>query len=221
MADKIVVKAEKREGRGKNDTRRLRAAGKVPVVVYGGGGESVAAVADLKDLAAILRTDSGPNTLFSFEIEGVGADDVIFQDRQIDPLKGRLVHADLRRFSKGEKIEVLVSIHLVGEPIGVKEDGAMLEQQLREVKVLCEPANIPDYLEIDVSEMNTGDSVHVSDLKTASNVEIQEAPDALVAALHIVKEVELEPEVEAVEPEIVGEEGETPADGEGGEEPGE
>ena len=220
MADKIVVKAEKREGRGKNDTRRLRAAGKVPVVVYGGGGESVAAVADLKDLAAILRTDSGPNTLFSFEIEGVGAEDVIFQNRQIDPLKGRLLHADLRRFSKGEKIEVMVSIHLVGEPIGVKEDGAMLEQQLREIKVLCEPANIPDFLEIDVSEMRTGDSVHVSDLKVASNVEILDEPDTLVAALHIVKEVELEPEVEEVEPEIVGEEGETPA-AEGGEESGE
>lgn len=219
MADKIVVKAVKREGRGKNDTRRLRAAGKVPVVVYGGGGESIAAVAELKDLAAILRTDSGPNTLFSFEIEGAGTDDVIFQDRQIDPLKGRLVHADLRRFSKGEKIEVTVSIHLVGEPIGVKEDGAMLEQQLREVKVLCEPANIPDFIEIDVSEMVTGDSVHVSDLKVASNVEILEAPETLVAALHIVKEVELEAEVEAGEPEVVGEEGETPA--EGGEESGE
>ena len=219
MADKIVVKAVKREGRGKNDTRRLRAEGKVPVVVYGGGGESVAAVADLKDLAAILRTDSGPNTLFSFEIEGAGTDDVIFQDRQIDPLRGRLVHADLRRFSKGEKIEVTVSIHLVGEPIGVKEDGAMLEQQLREVKVLCEPANIPDFIEIDVSEMKTGDSVHVSDLKVASNVEILEAPETLVAALHIVKEVELEAEVEAVEPEVIGEEGETPA--EGGDESGE
>jgi large subunit ribosomal protein L25 len=220
MADKIVVKAVKREGRGKNDTRRLRAEGKVPVVVYGGGGESVAAVAELKDLAAILRTDSGPNTLFSFEIEGAGTDDVIFQDRQIDPLRGRLVHADLRRFSKGEKIEVTVSIHLVGEPIGVKEDGAMLEQQLREIKVLCEPANIPDFIEMDVSELKTGDSIHVSDLKVASNVEILEAPEALVAALHIVKEVELEAEVEAVEPEVVGEEGETPA-GEGGDESGE
>ena len=219
MADKIIVKAVKREGRGKNDTRRLRAEGKVPVVVYGGGGESVAAVAELKDLAAILRTDSGPNTLFSFEIEGAGTDDVIFQDRQIDPLKGRLVHADLRRFSKGEKIEVTVSIHLVGEPIGVKEDGAMLEQQLREVKVLCEPANIPDFIEFDAAEMKTGDSVHVSDLKVASNVEILEAPETLVAALHIVKEVELEAEVEAAEPEVIGEEGEAPA--EGGEESGE
>lgn len=210
MADKIVVKAEKREGRGKNDSRRLRVEGKVPVVVYGGGGESVSAVADLKDLAAILRSDSGPNTLFTFEIEGAGTDDVIFQDRQIDPLKGRLLHADLRRFSKGEKIEVTVSIHLVGEPAGVKEDGAMLEQQLREVKVLCEPANIPDFIEVDVSEMKLGEMVHVSDLKVAGNVEIHESPDTLVAALHTVKEPELEAEVEATEPEVIGSEGEAP-----------
>jgi large subunit ribosomal protein L25 len=204
MADKIVVKAEKREGRGKNDSRRLRVEGKVPVVVYGGGGESVSAVADLKDLAAILRSDSGPNTLFSFEIEGVGSDDVIFQDRQIDPLRGRLVHADLRRFSKGEKIEVTVSIHLVGEPAAVKDDGAMLEQQLREVKVLCEPANIPDFIEVDVSEMKMGEMLHVSDLKVAGNVEIQEPAETLVAALHAVKEVELEAETEAAEPEVIG-----------------
>lgn len=217
MADKIVVKAEKREGRGKNDSRRLRVEGKVPVVVYGGGGESVSAVADLKDLAAILRSDSGPNTLFSFEIEGVGSDDVIFQDRQIDPLKGRLVHADLRRFSKGEKIEVTVSIHLVGDPAAVKEEGAMLEQQLRDVKVLCEPANIPDFIEVDVSEMKMGEMLHVSDLKVAGNVEIQEAGDTLVAALHAVKEVELEAEVEATEPEVIGSEGETPEGGTDGE----
>lgn len=206
MADKIVVKAEKREGRGKNDTRRLRVEGKVPVVVYGGGADPIAAVAELKDLAAILRTESGPNTLFSFEIEGVGTEEVIFQDRQIHPLKGRLMHADLRRFSKGEKIEVTVAIHLIGEPIGVKEDGAMLEQQLREIKVLCEPANIPDAIEVNVEDMKTGDSIHVSDLKVASNVEIHEPAETLVAAVHIVKEVELEPDTEAGEPEIVGEE---------------
>jgi large subunit ribosomal protein L25 len=215
MADKIVVKAEKREETGKNVNRRLRAAGKVPVVVYGGGGESVSATADLKDLAAILRTESGPNTLFAFEIEGVGSDDVIFQDRQIDPIKGRLVHADLRRFSKGEKIEVTVSIHLVGEPVGVKEDGSMLEQSLREVKVLCEPANIPDFIEVDVSELKTGEMVHVSDLKVASNVEVQDDPEALVAAVHTVKEPELESAVEEGEPGVAGEESETAAE-EGG-----
>ena len=111
MAEKIVVKAEKKESGNKNSNRRLRAAGKVPVVVYGGGTDSVAAVAELKDLAAIIRTDSGVNTVFSIDIDGQDNYDVIFQDRQIDPIRGRLIHADLRRFARGEKIEMTVPIH--------------------------------------------------------------------------------------------------------------
>jgi large subunit ribosomal protein L25 len=208
MADKIIVKAEKREGRGKNDSRRLRVAGKVPVVVYGGGEESVAAVANLSDLAAILRTDSGSNTLFSLDVAGVGSTDVIFQDRQIDPLRGRLTHADLRRFAKGEKIEVTVPIHLLGEPSGVKEEGGLLEQALREIKILCEPSQIPDSIEYDVSELKLGESVHVSDLKFDKQLEVHEAPETMVAHVAVVKEPELETDTEAVEPEVVGKEGE-------------
>lgn len=207
MADKITVKAEKREGRGKNDTRRLRVAGKVPLTIYGGGEEAIAAAANISDLAAILRTESGPNTLFTLDVEGVGASDVIFQDRQIHPLKGRLTHADLRRFAKGEKIEVTVPIHLLGEPIGVKEEDGMLEQQMREIKVLCEPSQIPESIEFDVSELHVGDSVHVSDLKFGKELEVHEAPETMVAHVAIVKEPELEAETEAIEPEVVGEEG--------------
>src|ERR1044072_3129290 len=109
MAEKVTVKAEKRNSRGKNDSRRLRAEGKLPVVGYGAGGEAVAAVASLSDLAAILRSDSGHNSVFTLDMEGEGTGDVMFQDRQIDPLKGRLVHADLRRIAKGEKMEMTVA----------------------------------------------------------------------------------------------------------------
>ena len=116
MADKVVVKAEKREGRGKTIRVVYVVMGKIPISVYGGGNEAVAAVVELKDLAAILRSDSGDNTIFTIDIEGEGANDVIFHDRQIDSLKGRLVHADLRRMAKGEKIEVTVPIHLLAKP---------------------------------------------------------------------------------------------------------
>ena len=217
MAEKIVVKAEKRETGGKNVNRRLRAEGRIPVVVYGGGTESLAAVADLKDLAAILRTDTGVNTVFSLDIPGEGVNDVIFQDRQIDPIRGRLIHADLRRFARGEKIEMTVPIHLIGEPEALKEEGAVMTQALREIKVLCEPANTPDSIDIDVTGLTSDHAVHVSDLKVGQGIEIHEAPETVVASIVIVKEVELEPQVEeGVEPEVVGED-QTAEGGEGDE----
>ncbi|HEX2640121.1 MAG TPA: 50S ribosomal protein L25 [Pyrinomonadaceae bacterium] len=212
MADKITVKAEKRDGRGKNVNRRLRAEGKIPVVVYGGGSDSVAAAADLKDLAAILRTESGVNTVFSLDIAGEGVNDVIFQDRQIDAIRGRLVHADLRRFAKGEKIEMTVPIRLLGEPEAAKAEGAVLTQALREIKVLCEPANTPDSIDVDVSGVTAEHAIHVSDLKVGAGIEIHEAPETVVASIVVVKEAELEPQLETAEPEV---EGETPEAGEG------
>ena len=214
MADKITVKAQKRDTRGKNENRRLRSQGQIPVVVYGGGGESVAATASLSDLAAILRTDSGPNTVFSLDIDGVGASDVIFQDRQIDAVKGRLIHADLRRLVKGEKMEMTVPIHLDGEPASLAE-GGVLTQALREIKILVDPANTPDAIHVDVSGLTSEHAVHVSDLKVGPGIEIHEAPDTVVAAITVVKEEELEPQLETAEPEVVGEGG--PGAGEGGE----
>lgn len=206
MADKVIVKAEKRESSGKNDSRRLRQAGKVPISVYGGGGEAVAAVVELKDLAAILRSDSGQNTIFSLDMIGEGTGDVIFHDRQIDPLKGRLIHADLRRLAKGEKIEVTVPIHIIGEAAGLSEDGAVLNQQLREIKVLCVPSKIPEFIEADVTNLQVGESVHISDLKFGEGVEVHELPETVVASVVVVREEELEPQTETAEPEIVGKE---------------
>lgn len=215
MAEKITIKAAVRETRGKNEARRMRAEGKVPVIVYGGGTESLSATAELKDLAAILRTDSGVNTVFSLDIDGQGVNDVIFQDRQIDSIHGRLVHADLRRFAKGEKIEMTVPIHLIGTPDALQIEGAVLSQPLREIKVLCEPAKTPDSIELDVSDLEEGQSVHVSDLKVADGIEIHEAPETVVASIIVVKEVELEPQIDEDAEPIV--EGEEPAEGEAGE----
>ena len=212
MAEKIVVKAEKRDERGKNESRRLRAAGKVPVVVYGGGGESVSVTAELKDLAAVLRTDAGVNTVFSLDVTGEGLGDVMFQDRQIDPVKGRLIHADLRRIAKGEKFEMTIPIHLVGEAEGLKEDGAVLSQAMREIKILVEPAKAPEFFELDITDLSVGHSLHVSDMKFGEGVEVHEDPETVVASIVIVKEAPLESQVEeGAEPEVVGEQ--TPAEG--------
>jgi large subunit ribosomal protein L25 len=223
MAEKFVIKAEKRDSRGKNVARRLRVEGKIPVVVYGGGEASFAATASLSDLAAILRTDAGVNTVFSLNVDGQERD-VIFQDRQIDPIRGRLIHADLRMFAIGEKIEMTVPIHLIGQPESLKEEGAVLSQAMREIKVLCEPAKTPESIDVDISELTTEHAVHVSDLKVGEGIEIHDAPETVVASIIIVKEVVLEPQVEeGAQPVVEGEE--APAAGEKpegeGEKPGE
>lgn len=216
MAEKFVIKAEKRDDRGTNAARRLRREGKIPANVYGGGGDAIAITADHKELAAILRSDTGANTLFTLDIDGVGESRVIFQDRQIDPVHGRLLHADLRRLAKGEKIELTIPVHLVGTPKGVEEEGGLLEQQLREIRVSCTPSNIPESIEVDVSGLDIGNSISVAEVKVDDEVVVLEAPEATVASVVFVKEPELEPEVEEglEEPALIGEEGEEAVEGE-------
>jgi large subunit ribosomal protein L25 len=211
MAEKkeYKVQAKLRLGRGKNDARRTRRDGMVPITVYGGGGETLAAVAPARDLAAILRSESGRNTIFTIEVDGMGASEVMFHDRQIDPIKGRLIHADLARLVKGQKIEVTVPLHLIGEPIGVKEKQGVLEQIIREIEIKCEPRDIPDALEVDVSNLDVHDVLHASDIPVAAGVEILTDAEQVIATVGIVKEEELAVTTpaegeEPAEPEVIG-----------------
>ncbi len=203
----ITVRARVREGRGKNDARRVRREGMIPVTVYGGGGETVAAAAPLSELAAILRSEAGRNTIFTIDIEGVGASEVMFHDRQIDPVRGRLIHADFQRLVRGQKIEVTVPLHLVGEPIGVREHEGILEQVVRQIEIRCEPREIPDVIKVDVSQLAVHDVLHVSDIPTTENIEILDDPDTVVAIVSIVREeVVAAPPIEGeepVEPEVI------------------
>ena len=204
----ITVRAKTREGRGKNDARRARRAGLVPVSVYGGEGGSVAALAPLSELAAILRSESGRNTIFTLEIEGVGASEVMFHERQIDPVRGRLIHADLTRLVKGQKIEVTVPLHLVGEAVGVREEQGVLEQVIREIEIRCEPREIPDVINVDVSNLGVHDVLHISDIQVAEGIEILDLPETVIATVSIVKEEPVAaPAVEEeapAEPEVIG-----------------
>ena len=205
--EEIIVRATKRDGRGKNDARRARRDGLVPVTVYGGEGEAVAASAPLRELAAILRSDSGYNTIFTIDVEGVGPSEVMFHDRQIDPVRGRLVHADLKRLVKGQKIEVTVHIYLDGEPIGVRDEQGVLEQVLREIEIRCDPRNIPDSIHLDVSNLGVHDVLHVSDIPADENIEILADPEAVIATVGIIREEPTEaPAVseEPAEPEVIG-----------------
>src|SRR5947209_11281204 len=188
MAEKreIIVQARPRDGRGKNDARRTRREGLVPVTVYGGEAETVAASVPLRELAAILRSDSGRNTIFTLEIDGFGPSEVMFHERQIDPIRGRLLHADLRRLVKGEKIEVTVPLRLVGEPVGVRDEQGVLEQIFREIEIRCDPRDIPESIDVDVSNLGVHDVVHVSDITVDEKIEILKAADTVIATVGIV-----------------------------------
>lgn len=207
QTEEITVRAIRREGRGKNDARRLRSAGMVPLSIYGGEGETIAAAAPLIELAAILRSHSGHNTIFTLDVEGVGASEVMFRERIIDPVKSRLMHADLKRLVRGESIDVTVSLHLTGEPIGVTEQDGVLDQIVREINIRCRPRNIPDSIDVDVSQLGVHDVLHVSDIPTVEGVEITDDPETVIATVGIIRDEPLDVPVAeegAAEPEVIG-----------------
>lgn len=218
--EEITIKVKVREGRGKNDARRTRREGLVPITIYGGGAETLAASAPLGELAAVLRSEAGRNTIFTLDVEGVGPSEVMFHERQIDPVRGRLVHADFQRLVKGQKIEVTVPLHLVGEPVGVREEQGVLEQIMRELEIRCQPREIPDSIDVDVSNLGVHDVIHVSDIPVGDNIEILTDPESVVATVGIVKEEPVAaPVVEeegAAEPEVIAK---GKKEEEGGEEP--
>ena len=203
----ITVRAELRAGRGKNDARRLRARGMVPLTIYGGEGEPIAAAAPLAELAAILRSGAGHNAIFTLEVDGVGPNEVMFIDRQIDPVKTRLIHADLRRLVRGQEIEVSVRLELEGEPEGVREGEGVLEQLLREVEIRCRPGIIPDFISVDVSNLGAHEVLHVSDIRVDEGITILADPETAVATVAVVREEPVEETAaaeEVAEPEVIG-----------------
>jgi large subunit ribosomal protein L25 len=138
----------------------------IPAALYGEGGSSVAIAVNAKEIANILRSETGHNTIFKLSLphnDGEPAN-VIIKDYQVDPVRGRLLHADLLRLSMTTATRVSVSIEALGEPVGVKLEGGILELQLREIEVECLPGDIPEHLKVDVSNLHIGDHVSVADL---------------------------------------------------------
>jgi large subunit ribosomal protein L25 len=166
MIKDITINASSRDGVGKGPTRRLRAQGMIPAAVYGEGGDAVAIAVSAKEIATILRSGTGHNTIFKLALpqnDGEPAN-VIIKDYQVDPVRGRLLHADLLRLSMTTTTRVSVSVETIGEPPGVKTEGGILELHLRDIEVECLPGDIPEHLKVDVSNLQIGDHVTVADL---------------------------------------------------------
>ena len=184
-----AVVATPREGRfNKNAARRVRVAGKIPAVVYGAGQESVAVAVDPKVITRILHSDSGHNTIFDLNVEGSAAVKAMIVDWQHEPIKGSLLHIDLKRIAMDKAMRVSVPIQLVGTPVGVKSQGGILEHVLREVEIECLPGDIPSHLDVDVSNMELHGLIHVSDLPHSGSIKFLGDEHATVAHVTAIRE---------------------------------
>jgi len=184
-----TVEAQPRpdSSRGKNEARRLRAGGRVPAVVYGAKKQTLAISVDPKQITRILSSESGHNTIFDLQVDSEKSK-VMIVDWQFDPLKGKLLHLDLKRIAMDEKIRVTVPIHCIGEAAGVKQQGGILDQVLREVEIECLPADIPSHIDADVSELVFGTVLRVKDLHHGGKLKFITDEDQTVAHITSVKE---------------------------------
>ncbi len=191
-----------REVRGTSGARATRRAAKVPMVLYGGGQEPLALAADLREFTKLLHGRGGEHAIVQLQVadrpEASGP--ALMKDVQHHPLKGTAVHADFQRIRMDERITTLVQIELVGQPKGVLA-GGVLDQQMREVEVECLALNVPDRITHDVSQLDLGDSVHVSDLVPPADVVIVTEADRSVAAVHVPRSLTASEEAAAKEAE--------------------
>jgi large subunit ribosomal protein L25 len=184
-----AVVATPREGKfNKNAARRVRVAGKIPAVVYGAGQDAVAVAVDPRVITKILHSDSGHNTIFDLNVEGSAVVKAMIVDWQHEPIKGTLLHIDLKRIAMDKMMRVSVPIQLVGVPAGVKTQGGILEHVMREVEVECLPNDIPSHLDVDVSGLELHGVIHVSDLPHSGSIKFLGDENATVAHVTAIKE---------------------------------
>jgi large subunit ribosomal protein L25 len=194
-----VLEAQPRQAGTKNEARRVRRDGKIPAVVYGAGKDSLSVSVDPRVVTRILHSETGHNTIFDLTLNGEKTKAMIV-DWQYEPIKGKLLHIDLKRIALDKVLRVSVPIFLVGEAAGVKQEGGILEQMLRELEVECLPADIPSHIDADVSGLTFGKVVRVSDLPHSPKLKFLTDENQPVAHITSVKEeVVVTPEAAAAE----------------------
>jgi large subunit ribosomal protein L25 len=202
-----VLEAQPREAGTKNHARRVRREGKIPAVVYGAGKDAMPLSVDPRHVLRILRSETGHNTIFDLALSGGENSKVMIVDWQYEPIKGHLLHIDLKRIAMDKALRVNVPIMLQGVPVGVKTEGGILEQILREVEIECLPGDIPSHIDVDVSELTFGKVLRVTDLPHNEKLKFLTEANQPVAHVTSVKE-----EVVATPEAVAAEAGTTPAE---------
>jgi large subunit ribosomal protein L25 len=204
VTESNVVEAQPRQGAGKNVARRLRKSGRVPAVLYGAGKPPVSLSVEPKQIARILHSEAGVNTIFDLQLDGERTKAMIV-DYQNEPLKGALLHLDFKRIAMDRRLKVSVPIVLKGDAAGVKQQGGILDQVLREVDIECLPGDIPGHLQADVTNLVFGQVLRVADLPhDESKIHVLTDPEQAVAHITAVKE-EVAPTPETAAAEAVAE----------------
>ena len=229
----VSLSANARDGKGKGASRSLRSQGQVPAVIYGHGRQPQPLALNARDLDKLLSHIQAESTVIEVTVGGQTAKTLI-REIQRHPIKRQILHVDFQALVAGEKVTVSIPIVLLGVPEGVRLEGGVLDQTLREIEIEVDPSHIPDHVEYDITNMVIGDSVHISDLKVPEGVEVLDDPETSVAVLAapraVIEEVAavaepVEGEAGAVaEPEVIGrgkeeEEGEAEEPGKKGESP--
>jgi large subunit ribosomal protein L25 len=218
-----ILEAQPRTPGTKNDARRVRRDGKVPAVVYGAGKDAVPVSVDPRQVTRILHSATGHNTVFDLAVDGDRTKAMIV-DWQYEPIKGSLLHIDVKRIAMDQKLRVNVPIELVGEPAGVKQQGGILEQLLREVEIECLPGDIPNQVDLNVADLVFGMVLRVADLPKSDKLKFLSDEDQPVAHVITIKEEEA-PAADAIagaaaatpaEPEVI-KKGKQETEEEGGE----
>lgn len=203
----VVLYVSARNETGKQSSKRLRREGKLPGIFYFHGEDSKTLSVDKKDLIRLLSTEAGVVSLkFADEQEK----QCVIREVQYDPVSSAPVHVDFLGIKKGEKLHLVVPVHLIGIPIGVKDDGGILQESSRELEIECLPRDIPEHLEVDVTSLGVGESIHISDL-SFENITMLSEPEravATVVAPRVIREAEPEvseitEEEEQAEPKVI------------------
>jgi large subunit ribosomal protein L25 len=188
-----TLEAVRREQRGRNEMVRIRQKGQIPAVLYGGQGPAESVVVDPKELMRILHSDSGVNTLISLKLEGGAEARVLVKEYQLDPVTHKLLHCDFYRVAMDQVLRVTVPVHLTGEAKCVKAQGGIVDFVHRDLAIECLPADIPEHVTVDVTELMIGDGIRVRDLPTDGKWKPVSESDMLI--VHVVPpKVEAAPE---------------------------
>jgi len=197
----MIVEAARREDRGKNAARRLRASGQVPAVLYGAKGPSEPVSVNAKQVTSILRSQAGHNTIFTLKLPG-GDQQAMVKDLQVDPVKGTLIHVDLLRIAMDVRMRVKVPVHTFGEAQGVKLQGGIFEMVTREVEVECLPGEIPGEFRVDISDLMIGKQLRAGDIPMdPAKMKLVTDPQRVIAHVVALREEEEKP-AEAVAAEV-------------------